>query len=295
MQGNGPRILVTGATGFLGRALCTYFSLNNYRVQGLSRRSAPDSNTIPDVQFYRGDLPEYIDSAAFEEVDVVIHCAYATQHAKRDEAHEINYKGTALVQSMSRNAGVEKFVFISSTAAHISAEAFYGSSKFKIEQTMDLKRDLIIRPGLIIGHGGTFGQMVNNLARLRVMPLFQQGQQIIQTVYIDDLCMAIEKAIRKQLTGIQVIAEPVGIDMKSFFRRISKQLNISCVFIPLPFTPILSIIKFLERQKLTLPLTSENLLGLKHMKIVASEESLNRLGITLRTYKESIQLFSNQG
>lgn len=286
----GKTVLVTGAAGFLGRGLCDYFRKKGYAVRGLVRNPASYPFSEPGVDLFKGVLPDDINPAAFQGVDLVIHAAYSTRLTSPEEARGVNYDGTLKVYELSKKANVGRFVFISSTGAHEEAESLYGRSKFELEKLMHPKTDLIIRPGLIIGPGkdGSFNRMRESLRKMGVVPIFDGGHQILQTIHIDDLCKAIDLAVEKDLTGRLVVAEPEGLEMREFFQKLAERMGKKCKFVSLPMKPTLLMLKMAEKFHFPFPLSSENLLGLKHMKHMASEKDLARIGITVRPADESL-------
>src|SRR3990172_4264499 len=256
-------ILVTGATGFLGRHLCDYFQRKGDTVRGLVRRTNVYPFTEPGIALFKGNLPDEIDAAAFDGADIVIHAAYYTARLTSiEEAHHVNHDGTMRVYQMSKSTGVRQFVFISSTGSHAEAESYYGKSKFTLEQLMDPSKDLIIRPGLIIGSGedGTFNRMKESLRKSGVVPIFDGGHQILQTIHVDDLCKAIDLATEKKLTGTLVVAEPQGLEVRDFFKLIAAGLNKRCILVPLPMGLFLAVLRIIEKLHIPFPLSSENLL-----------------------------------
>lgn len=296
MTTRGKTVLVTGASGFLGRHLCSYFRRQGYAVRGLVRRLGVYPFDEPGITLYRGELPDGIDAKAFEDIDILVHAAYATRPLPRDQAHRVNYEGTRAVYQMSRRAKVKRFVFVSSTGSHAAAESYYGRSKFELERMLDPETDLIVRPGLILGQTdeGLFGRMTSLLRKTGMAPIFDGGRQILQTVHIDDLCRAFELAIVKHPTGLLVIAEPDGVEMRAFIRLLAERLGRRCLFVPFPLKPTLRLVRALETLRLPCPLSSENLLGLKHMIHVPSAEHLANLGIKIRSAEESLALCFKQ-
>ncbi|MEP6593569.1 MAG: NAD-dependent epimerase/dehydratase family protein [Acidobacteriota bacterium] len=114
-------VLVTGGSGFLGRAVVGELRSAGHAVRTLQRQAAPAS----DVAALGGDVrdPDAV-AAAVEGVDVVVHAA-GLAHVFRDVAaapfHEVNEKGAAVVAAAAVAAGVRHFV-------HISSVAVYGGS-----------------------------------------------------------------------------------------------------------------------------------------------------------------------
>jgi len=287
--------LITGATGLLGRALCHHFSDNQWDVRGLAR--SPDAlQSMGDaVQAFRGDLPDQVPDEAFENVDVVIHCAYMSRHTTHEEARRVNVEGTARVRAAALAAGA-RFVFISSTGAHEDALSYYGQSKKTIEESLDPSTDLIIRPGLILGPGGLFQRIRDSLDSFGVVPVFEGGRQQIQTVHVEDLCHAIHVAVQGGRTGTFVVAEEDGIELRDLFRSIADRLGKRCILLPLPAGPLLLVLRGAESMGLRLPLSSENVLGAKSLRTQPSAADLADLGIELRGTGQSLDdLLRNEG
>ncbi|MDP9177446.1 MAG: hypothetical protein M3O61_07185, partial [Gemmatimonadota bacterium] len=121
-----------------------------------------------------------------------------------------------------------------------------------------------------------------------IVPLFGGGKQILQTVHIDDLSLAFERAIESDLTGAVNFAEPEGITMKSFIRKLAKRLGKRVVLVPVPAQPTVAVLRLLERAHVPLPVSSENVLGLLAMRHTPTAADLERLGLRARTTDESL-------
>ena len=285
------RVAVTGATGFLGRHLCEYFQARGWRVRGLVR----DVGRHPvreGIELALCDLPDRIDAAAFAGADVVIHCAYASREANLVQARRVNELGTERVYALGRAAGVRRFVFISTISAHDEALSYYARSKLAIEHTLDPERDLIIRPGLVLapGGGGLFHRMVDGLRRTGMAPIFDGGRQVMQTVYIDDFCAAVHGALVSDRVGRYVVAEPEGLPVRDFFRLVAEKCGVRCRLVPLPTTPLLLALRAVERLGVALPISSENVLGMRSLRFQPSARDMEALGVHPRPTAESLDL-----
>jgi nucleoside-diphosphate-sugar epimerase len=126
------------------------------------------------------------------------------------------------------------------------------------------------------------------MGRLHLMPLFGGGGQPLQTVHVDDLCEAVARALERDLTGALNVAEPDPVALSAFLRMLADRLEVRCLFLPLPFTPVLAGIRALEALRLPFPLSSESLLGLKALRRVPVAEDLRRLDLRVRTSAESL-------
>jgi nucleoside-diphosphate-sugar epimerase len=282
-------VAVTGASGFLGRALCGRLAARGVEVRGLVRD--PAAFLAPGgTRAARCDLPDVLDETALAGARAVVHCAYATRETDRERARRVNEEGTRRLLEAARRAGVRRFVFVSTVAAHDRAPSYYARSKYALEQLLDPSRDVVVRPGLIIGVGGQglFQQLLDNMRRLRVVPLFDGGRQPLQTVHVDDVCEAIARVVERDLTGVFNVAEPSPPTLAEFLRMMAARLRIRCVFLPLPFGPVLAGVKLVEAARLPFPLRSESLLGLQGLRAVPVTDDLDRLGMTVRAAAESL-------
>jgi len=288
-----PLVAVTGAGGFIGGKLCARFAGAGFRVHALVRDpgAAPATLDGPSIRIFRADLPERLDPEAFTGARVVIHCAYATRETEPELARRVNEQGTRRVLEASREAGVPCFAFISSQSAHEGATSYYGKSKLELERLLSPERDLIVRPGLVLGRGsaGLFERMCGWVLAARIVPLFGGGRQPLQTVLIDDLVEAILAAVSRGLAGRFTVAEPQPIELGSFLRLLAAHLGARPVFVPLPLRPTLLALEALEALGLRLAVTSENLRGLSRMRAEATADDLARLGTRVRGAGESLE------
>ena len=291
-------IAVTGATGFIGRNLSNHFARHGWEVRALVRDTEARPWAEQGVKSFECVLPDEIDSAALRDASAVIHCAYVTRHKDLAEARRVNEAGTQRMIEICRAAGVPRFVFISSQSAHDGALSYYGQSKRAVELRLTSGRDLVIRPGLVLGPGdaGLFARMCETLRHSAVIPLFGGGRQPLQTVHIDDLCDALLAAILKDLTGTFTVAEPDPIPMRDFLSALAGRLGRRPLFLPVPMAPALAVFRAIELLRIRLPVSSENLLGLKQMRADDTQRDLATLGIRARTALESLNdLFTRTG
>jgi nucleoside-diphosphate-sugar epimerase len=285
-----PRaVAVTGASGFLGRALCVHLVARGMQVRPLVRDPAAFSlaGAAPAA---RCDLPDVLDESSLVGAHAVVHCAYATREPDQARARRINEDGTRRLLDASRQAGVPSFVFVSTVAAYAGAPSYYARSKFELEGLLDLDRDAIVRPGLIIGRGGhgLFQQLLENMRRLHAVPLFGGGRQPVQTVHLDDLCEAIGQVLERDLHGEFNVAEAVPLTFREFLGAMAARSGTRCVFLPLPAGPALAAVRTIERMRLPFPLRSESILGLQGMRAVETSDDLRRLGMRARSATESL-------
>jgi len=114
------RVLITGATGFIGSAVARTFLGAGYVVRALVRVTSPRTNlTGLDIEFVEGYIRDAESVArAMQEVRYVIHVAadYRLWAPEPEEIIRTNVLGTRIVMEAARRAGVERVVYTSSVA-----------------------------------------------------------------------------------------------------------------------------------------------------------------------------------
>jgi len=203
------RILITGATGFVGQRLLKLFESYEHKTQILSRQSHPDYETIV------CDLGEkYIPSSALESVDTVFHLAgYAHDLSYSSNVEKqynvINVDATVNLAELAVKQGVHKFIFVSSVKAGGTAfncqrmtteenqrepAGIYGRTKrlaelklLEIGRQSDMEVS-IVRPSLVYGTGmkGNLAIMLKGIERGWFPPLPETGN-LRSMIHVDDL------------------------------------------------------------------------------------------------------------
>jgi len=288
MSAVGRSVVVTGASGMLGRQLCARLVGRGFEVRALVRE--PGKFEARGLRVGRCDLPDTLDESLLAGASVLVHCAYATRTTDLEEARRVNEEGTRRVLEASRRAGIPRFVFVSTIAAHPAAPNYYARSKLALEHLLDPGRDLALRPGLILAKEGQglFQQMRDGIRRTHVMPLFDGGRQPLQTVHVDDLCQAFAIALERGLTGTLQVAEPDPLSLAEFVRLLAERMGVRCWFVPVPFAPMLATLRALESLGVPFPLRSESLLGIRSLRRVSVSEDVRRLDLVPRPARESL-------
>ncbi len=251
-------IVITGASGCIGLALVRFFSENGNQVTALVRQ-LPSKKTAgvayrlynlesdPNLEFLTSDC-------------IVIHCAYA-KNEKKIQNEEVNEWAAKKLLAAAEKAGVRKCIFMSSISVTTNSDSYYSRQKSKIEALFSAPDNLIVRPSLVIGHGGLFYKTVSKLKKTKVLPLIHGGNQPIYYVGIADLVAAVAVAVKEDISGIQVVSNPTPIPYKAFYQAAARQLVFKVVGVPIP----LSVLKFGVFLQSFLPnptLTTDNLKGL---------------------------------
>jgi dihydroflavonol-4-reductase len=230
MTADSSRILVTGASGFVGRRVVAALAGAGHLVWGMSRGPAPQF--LPaGVTWVRGDLLEpatYTDVVS--EVDAVVHLAARLKARRASDYHAANVEGTTLLLGAAARAGPRsrRVVVMSSLAAMgpgrdgallqetapCRPETAYGASKLAGEaaarEFADRLHLTMLRPTFVYGPGDPRGR---DHLRTLLQPgerRWERGIERMSFVHVLDLARASLAALgRSGSSGaVYLVADP---------------------------------------------------------------------------------------
>jgi len=204
-----PKILVTGATGFVGRHLVGYLLENYYRVSVYSRHefSRSECYGLEPEDWFTGAMEDnHTLTSACRTADVVVHLANLAHAGLSNQIsyYSFNIEGTKAVCEACREAKTQKLVYVSSALALNPAHSAYAQSKKLAEEVLvkaardaaeigDEFRTYILRPANIYGPGmkGNIARLIRGIIDRRMPPLPPLNNRFAM-VSVYDVCRAIE-------------------------------------------------------------------------------------------------------
>ena len=225
-----PVVAITGATGFIGRALVARFLADGWQVRALARQSPPAGSA--GVEWHTWELGHHAGGALVGAA-AVVHAAAALGDAPADQ-HRRNVDGSLQLLAEARSAGVRRCVFLSSMSAHPDAISGYGRDKLAVERAWTGDDALVIRPGLVLGDAGLAGRLLELVARHRVLPIVG-AERRLQTVHVDDLAHAIVIATQRDLSGCFTVAERDPVRLDALVREMARLRGTPTRLVPIPF------------------------------------------------------------
>ena len=274
------KVLVTGASGFVGTALCENLIARGLTTTGIVRQMPENPLPGVDYQIVSGFSKSKFWKEILVGVDVVVHCA-ARAHIMRDSERdplaayrEVNVEGTRSLAEQAVSYGVKRFIYISSIkvngegtnehpykADDIPApEDSYGISKWEAEQVLQKigctsnLEIVIIRPPLVYGP-----EVRVNF--LKLMKLVKSGLPLPfgaihnnrSFVAVDNLVDLILICLHHPAATNQTFLVSDGDDLSTteVLRRMAKAFGISSRLIPVPVFLLRTVAFLLGKTDLT--------------------------------------------
>lgn len=183
--GSGPLVALTGATGFVGRATLAALGRADLQVRTLARTVPAEQGGADWVQ---GDLSDPAALARLiEGAEAVIHVAGLTTAPAPAAFEAANVAGTLNVVKAALDAGVPRFVCVSSLAAREPALSAYGASKERAERLVAASGLdwTIVRPPGVYGPWDRDYLEMFKLARKGIVPVPPPGRSSL--IHVQDL------------------------------------------------------------------------------------------------------------
>lgn len=230
------RILLTGASGFIGRHLSQALRAGGHDVLE-ARRRVRDSSTQIEVDFARATRPsDWI--AKLHDIDCVINAVGILREHGSQSFDLIHAQAPSALFEACAQAGVTRVIQISALGADQGTSGYFRSKHIADEA---LKRSnlnwTIVQPSLVYGPGGTSARLFSLLASLPLVPLPGRGEQLVQPIHIDDLVEAITVMLNDPTTYGERIAL-VGaraLTLREFLAQLRSALGLSgTIFVSMP-------------------------------------------------------------
>lgn len=185
------KILVTGATGLIGSAVCARLAAEGHDITAVlrpgSRRAPPSAARTIHVDMAQATRPEDW-GGSLAGIDAVVNCVGVLQDSNREDTRVHSSGAAALFQACER-AGVRRVVHFSAIGVDRGAVSAFSETKSQGDAAL-VERDLdwvILRPSVVLGRAA-FGAsaLIRGLAALPMVPLMPETGPL-QVVALDDV------------------------------------------------------------------------------------------------------------
>ncbi len=213
------KIIITGATGFVGRNLSESFHGEGIEVIATGRSLTVGNELIKKgIDFVQADITDPIQlNAVFCPADCIIHCAgKAGDWGKYKAFYEANVIGTQNVIQACKTHQIKKIIFISSPSVYYNGKDRYNTlesdplpekqfhyGKTKLIAERDLLalehegfKSIILRPRAVYGkYDNTIVPRILQLSEKKQIPLINNGNALIDITYVGNFIMAVKNCL----------------------------------------------------------------------------------------------------
>ncbi|MGE5376964.1 MAG: SDR family oxidoreductase [Bacteroidota bacterium] len=248
-------ILVTGATGFIGRALVRHLSGTGQQVRVLLRPS-PQSPRIPKGVPVEVAVVSLSDErgvrAALRGVDHVYHLASAESQGRRGNLLATDIEGTRTLAQAAKDAGIKRLIFLS----HIGADR---ASAFSIQKAKGIAEEhirqsgvphTIIRSSVLFGPEDHFTNILVSFMRRVpfIFPIPGDGRSLLQPLWAEDLVTCLVWALENP--GMVNQTYEVGgaeyLTLRQVLETLMSVTHRRRMLLPLPFPYMRALIVMLD-------------------------------------------------
>ncbi|GAA1915675.1 NAD(P)H-binding protein [Nocardioides hwasunensis] len=236
------KVLVLGATGYIGSRLVPHLLEHDHRVVAASS-SVPDLGRFgwdERVEAIRCDVtdPEAVD-AALVGVDAVV---YLVHSLDRTDFTDRDRWGAEVVAAAVADSDVRRLVYLSGLVPDVPEEELSAhiASRLEVERILLDSCDgaVALRAGVVVGAGSTSFEIVRQVATLfLVQPVPTWMQSSVQPVAVSDVLRAFDAALDGDVTGAIDLGGPDVVAYPDLMRAFARESGLPRVSVPVPIAP----------------------------------------------------------
>ena len=243
------RVLVTGGTGFLGRALLPPLQAGGYSVRVLARTP---SGQQPRVEYRTGSVltPESLADAV-ADCDAVIHLVGIISEYREQTFERVHVEGTRNLLTAARAAGITRWIQVSALGARPDAPARYHRTKWAAEELVRAAglQWTVLRPSLVYGAGDGFTNLFARMSRWSpFLPLLGGGKTRVQPIAAADVAAAIVRCVDRPVAHQRTfdLCGPAALTWREVLAEILRAVDRRRWLVPIPWPLARLQARFLE-------------------------------------------------
>lgn len=237
------RVLVLGASGFVGRSVCARLAAAGFAVRALTRerlKSRP-LTVIPSLEIFLGSPHDDAGLAlALDGMDAVVNLVGILHQSRRESFEKVHVQLPARLARASRAAGVRRLVHVSALHADPGGPSEYLRSRGRGEAALRSEGAglaiTVLKPSVIFGRDDSFLNLFAGLVKpLPVVPLAGAGVRF-QPVWVEDVARAVAACLGDARTAGQSydLCGPQAYPLAEIVRYVARLQGLERVIVPLP-------------------------------------------------------------
>ena len=276
-------VAVTGGTGFVGTAVVSELLRAGHEVRILSRK-APE-RLSDGVSHVPGSIVtgEGLDTLV-EGVDAVIHLVGIIREVGANTFKAVHHKGTVNVIVATSRAGVSRYLHMSAMGTRKEAISRYHQSKWAGEEAVHASGLdwTIFRPSTIFGPEDSFINMLaETMRKTPIMPVLGGGWNLMQPIFVNDVAASFRVALESEIhiNKTYELGGPDIFTLKQILEKIVQVIDKKAYLVGMPMTLVAVVAWVAERLRITLPVTTDQLIMLREDNIRTGGDPVEDLGI----------------
>lgn len=282
---------ITGTSGYVGSCVADRLASAGWEVRALCRSGGDRKRSgFEEAHFELGGA---IAPEALAGADALVHLAYDFGMNRWIDIERVNVEGSRRLFAAARAAGVDRVVYVSTTAAFPETKSLYGRAKLESERAALHAGFAVVRPGLVWGPNGAamFGALQRAVARLPLVPVPVPEDLELHLVHEDDLAALVEAMLDRWPTSagrLYVAASPDSLEFGALLRSLALKAGKRPKFVRLPWRLVQFGLSSLERIGFRPPFRSDSLLSLvasDRDPLIHATDRADRYGVRFRPYR----------
>ncbi|SEB73045.1 Nucleoside-diphosphate-sugar epimerase [Nocardioides exalbidus] len=236
------RVLVLGATGYVGSRLVPHLLERGHEVVAASR-SVPDPGRFgwdDRVEAIRCDVAD--PSAVAEALADVDALVYLVHSLDRTDFTDVDRNGAEVVAEAVAAAGLRRIVYLSGLVPDVAEDQLSAhiSSRLEVERILLGASDdaVALRAGVVLGAGSTSFEIVRQIATLfLVQPVPTWMRSTVQPIAVSDVLRAFDDALAGEISGAVDVGGPDVLPYPDLMRACAREAGLPRLRVPAPVAP----------------------------------------------------------
>lgn len=289
------KILLTGATGFVGTALRRELKAQGHDVRAFVRvQSADKIDPREGIEVLPGDvLDTHACLRAVEGCDALVHLVGIRREYPRDgiSYEALHTEATYGIVDAAARSKVQRVVYMSALGARPDAPSRYHRTKFESEEIVRQSgmRWTIFRPSVIFGPGDEFHPLVAELVHRQIVPVIDGAKSLLAPVSINNVVGPMARALVMPETQGKVfeVCGPERIAFIDIMYKVARHYGVWPNTISMSSLLARPLVKFAQRFQ-SFPLTYDELLMLLENNVCDPTEFVKTFDVKLESYEAQI-------